>query len=340
MTNSCQMYRHDLGAYPAGAGVFFQLHQTTKGPQDVEESLYLVDPSHTLPEEYLPLSPEVDARSELSRIPSGSTEVFVLNPQAIYDGASLSSSYFPVSEPEEYPFLQWDARTMAVLPCLTGALTDLRSRFLGIDAIEMASSFNIRLFGLTRNSQPQRRRVSSDSQDSQSSPWLLYSPERSFRLELDSDVHLSSSSEFDDFLQQYVEEQLDRMFLEAQDEKFETGVDSRFSIGLQQLYEKDAVVLLSILRERLLGSAGVPDVLAEVLQWASRLEASFCRSNSVELLLIGLHDLSPFVRDSAALGLAYLSGRVAITHLREAAEREKVPELRADMFDLIESLED
>ena len=136
-----------------------------------------------------------------------------------------------------------------------------------------------------------------------------------------------------------VEEQLDRLCLAAHDEQFEVGIESRFSRELQRLCAYSPTAVLQSLRVRLIRSDASPEVLSEILQWASHQEAEVIRSPVIELLSAGLDQPSPLVRDAAASALAYLDERAAVSHLRRALERETVPELREDLEDLIQSLE-
>ena len=136
-----------------------------------------------------------------------------------------------------------------------------------------------------------------------------------------------------------VEEQLDRLCLAALDEQFEVGVESRFSGELQRLCAYHPIGVLRSLRARLLDGGTSPEVLSEILQWASRQEAGAIRPIVVELLSMGLHHKSSLVRDAAASALACLDERAAVSHLRQAIEREAAPGLREDLEDLVRSLE-
>jgi len=137
-----------------------------------------------------------------------------------------------------------------------------------------------------------------------------------------------------------VEEQLDRLCLAAHDEQFEAGVESRFSRALQQLlWVCHPTAVLRSLKTRLIDGDAGPEVLSEILQWASRQEAGAIRIYVIDLVTAGLHHASALVRDAAALALACLDERAAAAHLRQALEREVVPELREDLKDLVRSLE-
>ena len=136
-----------------------------------------------------------------------------------------------------------------------------------------------------------------------------------------------------------VEEQLDRLCLAALDEQFEVGVESRFSGELQRLCAYHPIGVLRSPRARLLDGGASPEVLSEILQWASRQEAGAIRPIVVDLLSTELHHESSLVRDAAASALACLDERAAVSHLRQAIERETAPELRGDLEDLVRSLE-
>ena len=138
---------------------------------------------------------------------------------------------------------------------------------------------------------------------------------------------------------QVVEEHLEQLFSSAHEEQFEVGIDSRFAKALQQLCERDPVTVVQSLRERLMAGQASADVLGEVLRWASRQEARAIRTLVVELMSTGLHHPSSLVRDAAALSFACLDKDRAMIHLQRALDREKVPELQADLEDLIRSLE-
>ena len=150
----------------------------------------------------------------------------------------------------------------------------------------------------------------------------------------------TNKSEIDvDIISNVIQEQLERIFTTAQDEQFEIGIESQFSKGLQKLCGLDPSTGLQLLKTRFINSDADSEVLAEVLRWASHQRATEIRNLIVDLLLTGLHNVSSLVRDTAALSLAYLEEAGAIVQLQQALEREKVPELKRDLEDLIRLLE-
>ena len=136
-----------------------------------------------------------------------------------------------------------------------------------------------------------------------------------------------------------VEEHLDCLCSIVYDEQFEAGIESDFSRELQRTYAYNPAAVLQSLRARLTNNSASPAILTEILQWASRQETIAIRAFVVDLLSAGLRHTSPLVRDAAASGLAYLEESAAIPQLRQAIEREDIPELREDLEDLVHSLE-
>ena len=125
-----------------------------------------------------------------------------------------------------------------------------------------------------------------------------------------------------------VEEQLDRLCLAALDEQFEVGVESRLSRELQHLCAYHPIAVLRSLRRRLIHGGASPEVLSEILQWASRQEAGAIRSIVVELLSMGLHHMSSLVRDAAASARSRGGDRGRAS--RHRARRSCTPGCRPD----------
>lgn len=136
-----------------------------------------------------------------------------------------------------------------------------------------------------------------------------------------------------------MEDRLMRILAGSQDEPFEAGVESRLARDLQRVFASRPLAVLQSLRKRLGESAEEPEILAETLQWASRIEGSLAREAVIDLLLAGLHSEHPLVRDSAALALADFDEKVAVEQIQRAIERESVPEMREDLESLVHSLE-
>ncbi len=142
----------------------------------------------------------------------------------------------------------------------------------------------------------------------------------------------NSTEEFD-----RLSAQVNRLFLAAQEERFETGMESTFSKRLQSIYAYNKGDLLRILKTHIYDGED-PEVISEMLAWVSRQERPLVGHEIVNVLVLGLHHGSPLVRDAAALGLSLFVGSRAIRYLRSAISREAVPELSADIEELVSSL--
>lgn len=152
-------------------------------------------------------------------------------------------------------------------------------------------------------------------------------------------LNVSEVWQFLETLTEDIEALLDRLFVAAQEEQFEPGIESGFAEGLDKLFRHDPYGILSALKACLASNEQDPEVLAEMLRWAGCQEALNVREAIIDLLSVGLNHSSSIVRDAAALGLGYLRDPVATSHLKRAIEKEPVPELRQDLEDLVNLLE-
>lgn len=138
----------------------------------------------------------------------------------------------------------------------------------------------------------------------------------------------------------WIEEELDRLFLTAEEEQFEPGMESRMSVSLQRVFAYSPMGVLQTLQKRLENDQCIDvEVLAEALRWVGDQDSEDLRSTVTGLLVAGLRHGSPIVRDVAALSLARLEGIRSVPHLARALESEIVPELREDLESLVSSLQ-
>ena len=140
-----------------------------------------------------------------------------------------------------------------------------------------------------------------------------------------------------DFTRQ-VTEKLEQSIIAAQDEEFEAGMESEFSRSLDDCFDLQAEALVLSIRKKISEPKLSAEICAEMLRWVSRQEATGTRELALGTLVIGLSHRSSLVRDAAALGLAEFDETLAQPYLRDAWERETVPEFREDLKDLIDSL--
>ena len=114
---------------------------------------------------------------------------------------------------------------------------------------------------------------------------------------------------------------LDYLVASAHEERFEAGMESRFSRGLQQLYASDPSAVLYALRRRLDEDGTRPEVLSEVLDWSSRQETSALRQVILDLLAAGLstaeNTLSVYALDQPERQVERVVAALALTRVIE-----------------------
>ena len=131
---------------------------------------------------------------------------------------------------------------------------------------------------------------------------------------------------------------LDKLFIAAKDEHFEPGKESEYSMSLEKLAKRSPESIWRFLKRRLAAPRQDVEVLGEMLRWTGRTEIPGPLADKLSLLVAGLSHASSLVRDGAAVGLSHLEHPSAVRYLRNAAQREQVPELREDLLHIAESL--
>jgi len=124
----------------------------------------------------------------------------------------------------------------------------------------------------------------------------------------------------------------------ARDEVFEDGILNSLSNGIPDFLARfgpDGIEAIQRLWQRNQLDA---EPLAETLVWLGRVRSPATLGGRLGLLVKGLRDASPRVRDAAGLALASLGDRRAVPYLRQAREVESIPELRASLEELLQEL--
>jgi len=160
-------------------------------------------------------------------------------------------------------------------------------------------------------------------------PWTSFSPR---------EVRIENAS-----IQHGTHEKLDRQiadsFEAAKEQIFEDGRESEFSRALMRLVNEYSVDAVAGLANLIIEEKVNPEIAAEALRWLGQIDHPASYLLRRWLLERSLHCSSARVRDGATLGLAFLDDPHAITYLRQAIEQEQVPELRADMEQVLMQLE-
>ena len=130
---------------------------------------------------------------------------------------------------------------------------------------------------------------------------------------------------------QEVDEGFEALFESAKEQIFEDGMESEFSTGLISLIQKYGNDAIMVLTQIVVDEKADAEVTSEALRWLGQFKDSTTYSYRLWLLERSLRCSSERVRDSAALGLAYLDDPNAIPYLKRAIEEEQIGELRMDM---------
>jgi len=137
-----------------------------------------------------------------------------------------------------------------------------------------------------------------------------------------------------------VHEYVEAAFGVAVEETFENGRESEFSERLTWLVRKYGVSALDTIARLMTSEQVNVEVTAEALKSLGEMHHPESYSRRLQLLVRSLRSSSPWVRDGATLGLAWLDDPTTIPYLGRAAEQEPIEELRQNMEAVLEQLEE
>lgn len=138
---------------------------------------------------------------------------------------------------------------------------------------------------------------------------------------------------------EYINSQIESIFWEAKRENFEDGMESKFSQNLLSFirkYSQDAVESITSL---IVYGKVNSEVAGEALRWIGRIEHPDSYGFRRWLLERSIILPSARVRDGALLGIASMDDKHAIKYLKDAIDKEKYNDLKADMIQVLEQLE-
>jgi hypothetical protein len=127
-------------------------------------------------------------------------------------------------------------------------------------------------------------------------------------------------------------------FQRGRDERFEDGMENEFSQELESLLKAYGSRSKEILSRLLEDESVSEEVWGEAMRWLGRFDDAASHDARLWLLEKGLSSRSAYVRHSAALGLASLDHPSAIPYLQRAIRYESIPELCADMQEVLSQL--
>ncbi len=136
-----------------------------------------------------------------------------------------------------------------------------------------------------------------------------------------------------------IESKVFALFEAADAEVFEDGIENRFSQDLISLITSLGNAAVKSVADIIISGHANPEVASEALRWIGRLDNPQSSSNRLWLLESCLNCDSAKTRDGAILGLASMDDPKAIPYIKNAMERETLSELKKDMQQVIDQLE-
>lgn len=136
-----------------------------------------------------------------------------------------------------------------------------------------------------------------------------------------------------------IDKEIESLFRAAEKEVFEDGMENVFSEELTLFVNRYGNVSLDIMESLLFSSKADVEVVAQALRSLGEMHHPPSRDLRRSLIEKGLRQSSPWVRDGAVLGLAWLDDPAAIPSLTKAVQQEQIDELRRDMGKVLSQLE-
>jgi len=136
-----------------------------------------------------------------------------------------------------------------------------------------------------------------------------------------------------------LDKQANSIFAGAKEEIFEDGMESDFSRNISDFIASFGHSAMEVIIPIILSEQTNTEVASEAFRILGRLNHKITYRDRLWLLERGLYSTSARVRDGAILGLAFLNDSLAIAPLKSAIERERIPELRKDMEQILAQLE-
>ena len=147
----------------------------------------------------------------------------------------------------------------------------------------------------------------------------------------------SSTTEFIDI--GFLEQQARSIFFRAKEEVFEDGMESDFSQSLLSFIRSFGHSAMEVIIPIMRSEQTNTEIASEAFRILGRLNNKTTYRERLWLLERGLYSVSARVRDGAVLGLAFLNDPLVVAPLKAAIDRERIPELRKDMEQVLAQLE-
>ncbi len=135
-----------------------------------------------------------------------------------------------------------------------------------------------------------------------------------------------------------IQAQLDSILERVRHEIVEDGMTNTVTTRLPELVANHYRSVLPLIAALADGRRTSAAVTAELLKEVGRLRDARSHSDRRWLLLHALSSSNPAARDGAGVGLAWLKDPSVATSVRDAAERESIPQLKVDLEEVFRLL--
>lgn len=133
---------------------------------------------------------------------------------------------------------------------------------------------------------------------------------------------------------------LDRVFGAANDETFEDGMDSIFSVNLNRIIHAHGAAAINAL-DRIIHACQVNvAIIEEALRQAGRMDDARTHNRRLLLLEHALESPNARIRDAASIGIEAMDDPAAVPSLQKAVAKEQYEQLRQNLMDVLAQLQD
>ena len=136
-----------------------------------------------------------------------------------------------------------------------------------------------------------------------------------------------------------IEKAIKQTFELARDEVIEDGMESHFSKDLESYVRMWGSIATNIIGKLIMDEEVNFMIASEALRFIGDIEDPETYNDRLICLLRCLDSNYTIVRDGAALGLAAIDDPVVIPYIKNTIKKEKVVELREDLWQILDQLE-
>lgn len=140
--------------------------------------------------------------------------------------------------------------------------------------------------------------------------------------------------------QKTAKKEVDELFTREVSDTFGEEFESEFGLELQAIILRHGELAIDALTGVVLSDRVNKELASEVLRELGRVKDPTSYRRRLWLLESGLFSNSARIRDAASLGLASLDDPHAIPYLRKAIDEEQCDELRDDLKQVLEQLQE